>query len=428
MLNCRALGDYDFSDPDLVADYDGRNDRNRQPSDLRQLWRRYLVHINGSEPGLDTLPYLALIRRNLGDTSLIQGDPKVRRAVEVCDGIVQKKLTSPCFIELIWSYWHEESMLVQTLHAIALRFQNQRTAVRDPLANLDIDPLRPLSNLLWGYIQDEQHRLTVPRRAYEYDHHYGITLHGKAVPSLRSADSRSKFLEAFHNLLTACVTFYKQDDNTMIIADAFPVLTALKDVHLLLAEGAHNQFGDLPSTARIEMLMQQWLLARPEMREFIGGRVMVPYAEAWMDRVDSMKKLQNWTDVTVVHFNELARFGEQLLLSIRYGSWSEIHDSRFAANWARDWRPEARQFIDSYRAVTGVDLAPEAVGPRVQDRDLQPSIHLRRRLELQHAQRSNEPLAAGSPRRQRNGGNGGVRVAVTRPAGSRAEMEVSEDF
>ena len=24
---------------------------------------------------------------------------------------------------------------------------------RDPLANLEIDPLRPLNNLLWGYIQ-----------------------------------------------------------------------------------------------------------------------------------------------------------------------------------------------------------------------------------------------------------------------------------
>ena len=48
-----------------------------------------------------------------------------------------------------------------------------------------------------------------------------------------------------------------------MVADGFPVLNALREVHLLLAEGAHNQYGDLPWTARQEMLMQQWLLARP---------------------------------------------------------------------------------------------------------------------------------------------------------------------
>ena len=88
------------------------------------------------------------------------------------------------------------------MNAISRRFQNVRgPGERDPLAHLEIDPLRPLNNLLWGYIQDEQNRLTVKRRAYEYDHHYGLTLYGKAVPPLRPADSRSKFLEAFHNLL-----------------------------------------------------------------------------------------------------------------------------------------------------------------------------------------------------------------------------------
>ena len=88
-------------------------------------------------------------------------------------------------------------MLVQSINAIARRFQNIRApGDRDPLAHLEIDPLRPLSNLLWGYIQDEQNLLTVKRRAYEYDHQYGLALYGKAVPPLRSADSRSKFLEA----------------------------------------------------------------------------------------------------------------------------------------------------------------------------------------------------------------------------------------
>ena len=39
-----------------------------------------------------------------------------------------------------------------------------------------------------------------------------------------------------------------------------------------------------------------------------------------MDRVDAMKKLQGWTDTSVLHFRNLGVFGEQILLSIRYGS------------------------------------------------------------------------------------------------------------
>ena len=127
------------------------------------------------------------------------------------------------------------------------------------------------------------------RRVYEYDHEYGLRLYGKAVQNVDSVDSRSKFLEAFHNLLYRTAHFYKEDDDTTIIADGFEVLNALREVHLLLAHGAHNHFGDLPSTARQEMLIEQWLLARPEMREFLGGKIMVPYAEPWMDRVDTVK-------------------------------------------------------------------------------------------------------------------------------------------
>ena len=183
-------------------------------------------------------------------------------------------------------------MLAQSMNVITRRFQNLRAAGSgpDPLANTEIDILRPLNSLLWGYTQDEQHRLTVARRNYEYDHHYGMRLDGKAVRDFRPADSRSKFLQAFHLLLRMLTAFYRQDDDTTLKADAFPILNALKEIHLVLSEGAHNQYGDLPSTARIEMLMQQWILARPEFREFLPTRTMVAYPEPWMDRVDAMKR------------------------------------------------------------------------------------------------------------------------------------------
>ena len=88
----------------------------------------------------------------------------------------------------------------------------------------------------------------------------------------------------------AAARFFKDDSDTTVIADAFPLLNALKEVHLVLAEGAHNQFGDLTWTARAEMMTIQWMLARPEMKEFLRGRYMVPYQEEWMGAVDSMKK------------------------------------------------------------------------------------------------------------------------------------------
>jgi hypothetical protein len=341
------------------------------------------VQVLGGAPGDKTLPYLAVIRAKLPDISIKFNPLDDVDAVRVgqCTGILQDKLTNPCLLELIWSYWHEEGMLVQTMNSITRRFQNVRSGERDPLANLEIDPLRPLNNVLWGFVQDEQHRLSVVRRNYEYDHHYGLRLEGRAVQRMRPADSRSRFIEAFHNLLRLAAVFFKQDDDTTVKADAFPVLNALKEVHLILSQGAHNQFGDLPSTARIEMLMEQWLLARPEFREFLPTRIMTAYPEPWMDRVDAMKKLQGWSDASVLHFRNLAIFGEQVLLSIRWGHWSDVQEPLQAFNWLRFFRPQIQGYAHAYRAVTGVDLSVDTADKRV-DATL-PSVLLQRRLGMQ---------------------------------------------
>ncbi|HKF56557.1 MAG TPA: hypothetical protein VKJ45_13960 [Blastocatellia bacterium] len=327
------------------------------------------------------LPYLDRIVRNL-----ITLDPNnIHEVLPYCLGVLKFRLTSPSLIELIWSYWLEEGMLVQTMNAIARRFQNRRGSPNDPLGELEFDPLRPLNNLIWGFIQDEHNRLTVPRRAHEYQHHYGLSLIGTTVSDVNPADSRSKFIEAFHNLLSCAARFFKEDSDTTVIADAFPLLNALKEVHLILAEGAHNQFGDLTWTARAEMLTIQWMLARPEMREFLRGRYMVPYQEEWMGAVDSMKKLQGWTDTTITHFYELAVTGERILLSVRYGDWSDIENIEDQAkNWARSWKPEIQRYIHGYRTATGVDLAADITDTRdAATRYLQPSVLIQRRLTEQ---------------------------------------------
>lgn len=392
MVNCmvnRRFNSADIEDlKQSVRLVDGVPDETQ----LSTFFNRYKETVNG---GKSMIPYLAVIRRKLSNegfknTSFDEAfnrylDGTGDRAELSCYGLISEKLSSPCFLELIWSYWHEESMMVQGLNAVSRRFQNIRGPGRiDPLANLEIDPLRPLNNLMWGYIQDHQHRLSVRRRAYEYNHHYGITLKGEAAKDMRFADPRSKFIEAFHTLLNLASRFFKQADDMTVQPDGFPILNGLRETHLILSEGAHNQYGDLPSTARAEMLMEQWLLARPEFREFLPTRVMVAYPEPWMDRVAALNQLLGHTKTSILHFNYLAIFGEKILLSIRFGNWADPSNrSSAAASWANFWRLEIQGYIHSYRAVTGVDLSADGVmaGQRVDAQ--QPSVHLLRRLAEQ---------------------------------------------
>ncbi len=54
-----------------------------------------------------------------------------------------------------------------------------------------------------------------------------------------------------------------------------------------------------------------------------------------MDRVDAMKKLQGWTDTSVLHFRNLGCSASRSCSSIRFGSWSDVHEPEQASNWAR---------------------------------------------------------------------------------------------
>ena len=202
------------------------------------------------------------------------------------------------------------------MNAIARRFQNRRGSPNDPLGELEFDPLRPLNNLIWGFVQDEHNRLTC-RAGPTSTASLRAVAHGQGRTDLNPADTDRSSSRHSTICFARTARFYREDSDTTVRADGFPLLNALKDVHLILAEGAQNQLGDLTWTARAEMMMTQWMLARQEMNEFLRGRYMVPYQEDWMGAVDSMKRLQGWTDTTVTHFHELAVTGERILLSIR---------------------------------------------------------------------------------------------------------------
>jgi hypothetical protein len=93
-----------------------------------------------------------------------------------------------------------------------------------------------------------------------------------------------------------------------------------------------------------------------------------------------MKGLQGWTDVPVLYFNELARTGEQLLLSVRYADWAtqRTDTTQSAANWARHHRSVVQRYLYAYRMVTGVDLTVDRVEVQSPQARLgQPPIRMR---------------------------------------------------
>jgi hypothetical protein len=101
-------------------------------------------------------------------------------------------------------------------------------------------------------------------------------------------------------------------------------------------------------------------------------------------------------DTTITHFYELAVTGERILLSIRYGDWSDIENiQEQATNWARSCRSEIQRYIYAYQTVTGVDLSSDVVDSRdATARYLPPSMHLQRRLAGQtSAMRLRSPAA-----------------------------------
>jgi hypothetical protein len=278
------------------------------------------------------------------------------------DGLRRRVLRQPLFIEL----WHEmcleHGMVMRTMDAVCARFQNiYNSGENDGLASYEISPLWPLGDLLWDWINHEPTRLNPKRRIHEYGHKYGRTVLGDGM-AVRAADVRTAFPDAFMNLLNLCEEFYKQDSQTTVIADAFPVLVALREVHQILAMGAGNASPQLTFAARVETLMMQLMLAQPELRAFLHVREMVPYDEGWMGQVDAMKDLQGWQDQSISHYRDLAVYGERILLSIRLGDWT-VGDEDNSKHWARVHKNAIRRFAHAHRAISSVEPAVSSRRP-----------------------------------------------------------------
>lgn len=326
------------------------------PESLTQMRAAYARVL--SEHG-GRLPYM----KTIIDALSCLPDKEESECPSACYGIVEGRVDNPLLMELIWSYWLEEAAVPRAMNALGLRFQNRLSGPNDPLGNFELGPLRRANNLIWGWLQKSYQRLDSRRRGFEYEHSYGLRSSMVGHPMGPAADRRTRFVDSFHELIRLCHEFYLRDDDTTVVSDAFPLVNALRDLHLELAQGAHNQFGDLPCQARIETYAEMWILSRPEIREFLRSRDMVPYPEPWMGQVDAMRGLQRWGTVPAMHYNLLATRGERILLSVRYGNWTVDTNPENAKNWARAWRSDIQSYHHALRTVTGLDVTAQPVAP-----------------------------------------------------------------
>lgn len=318
-----------------------------QPVTLQQLQQRLAAYV-GKTDGI--LPYLDRVLRAIY--------PDLER--DGFDGrLIGASVNSPCMMELIHSYFIEQSGLVQGVNAVLQRFHNFR-GENDVLRHLQLDPLRSLGHFLWGWGENQYKCLTVARRSAEYRSEYGLKLCGRATAGLRTAESRSRFLDAFENLLYRFSVFFTEDNDTTRVADGYVLLAAIKELHVTLAYGMGNQMRSLTFKARAEMLLMQYIMASNQMREFLQVRYAVPTLELWEAPTDTMNSIQGWNDVPVGHYRDLARYAEKVVLAARYGDWIGVNDENSAKNLARAMHPEIVTLINAYRAVTGIDVTRRA--------------------------------------------------------------------
>ena len=266
---------------------------------------------------------------------------------------------TPACIELIWSYWHEEGMLVQTLNAISARFQNMRGPVGQRSAGQSRDRSaaaaeQPAVGLHPGRAAPADASSGAPTSTTTTT---GCRFTARPCPTTAHGRQPLEVPRGVPQPAAPVLVFYKQDDDTTVIADGFPLLNALQGsapaalagraqpVRRPAVDGAHRDADAAvaPGAAGVPRVPAD--ARHGGLPGAVDGPRRRDEEAAGLDR-----RHRACTSATS------ASFGEQLLLSIRYGAWSDAHDADQATNWARFWRPEIQGYIHAYRAVTGVDL------------------------------------------------------------------------
>ena len=236
--------------------------------ELADDWDAYLKPVASS-----TLPYLYdIVRLKLGDVQVVDGD--IAHGARKYYGILRSKLTRPTFLELIWNYWHEEGMLVQTLNVISWRVPEPARPRRTTRSRCWSRPAAPAEQPPLGMRRGRGEPAHGRRRASEYHHEYGLPL--PAGPSRPSwSRLRPRFLESFHTILHLCTIYYKEVDDPTVVADAFPSSTLSATSTWTSRKGRTTSTATCrgPPAGVPDAAVDR---RRPEMREFLRRPMMAP--------------------------------------------------------------------------------------------------------------------------------------------------------
>jgi hypothetical protein len=76
-------------------------------------------------------------------------------------------------------------------------------------------------------------------------------------------------------------------------------------------------------------------------------------------------------------------YGEQIILSLRWISWSQFKNRDFAREWAILFREDVQRYIHCYQAVTGVDLSATEIAGGNDEKTVVPAFLMQRKLQMQ---------------------------------------------
>lgn len=308
---------------------------------------------------------------------------------------LRQRLQRPPMYDLIWSYWMSLAGLTETMNAVVdcyRRKSNERTAL---LSDVRFDLLRPIGNLLSGYARDTEIPITHEEYLVELQAQYGLMLPEHAELDIQGMQSDTSFLGALHNVIGGSGKLLRDRLNKTLDVDTHSLGRILGNMNVRLAMGAHNQLWEVTRRIRRDMLVQQWILSRPEVTEFLRVPAMVDMREGWMSALAAYRDRKNQQSrsasrsgnygsvsgnssqsaLVVQQFHRLACKSEIMVLGARWGGWSnEDMVGKSAEGWLNEVQHDIKDYISDYREVTRlVNLDVETADPQALAlREMQP--------------------------------------------------------
>jgi hypothetical protein len=292
-------------------------------------------------------------------------DQPARLAAAVRNRIAPAADSPLPLVEPIWSFWLDAAHLARVTTLLAARQIDGPMPGSSSIPKLNLPPA--LVAFLTAWFNDHQSGARAAARAANYLTHYGLRIPASSTSDASLRVKPSRFLRAFHLALVEALRLVPT-------ADASHLLFRLRRLHVHLAERASRivesvptpdifaRLGESLSLGRADLLAAEWLLAQPEFTPALRGPVLVPYPQPWMPTLDRLRQLTGAFDSLALFYDDLAATSEALLLSIRFGDWTQSTPPA-AATWATFWRPDIARYLVAFREVMGITLPSRVSAP-----------------------------------------------------------------